>query len=103
MRMAPSPSVGRSFIAVMRRSRYASRTVPVASGDKVEVLGMLNGDELIPQEMIVSTKWSHHAIYLRSLLGLALVLFVFSRYWTFDRGNLRFTRTRKQGEEKRHA
>jgi len=76
---------------------------PVASGDKVEVLGMLNGDELIPQEMIVSTKWSHHAIYLRSLLGLALVLFVFSRYWTFDRGNLRFTRTRKQGEEKRHA
>jgi hypothetical protein len=37
--------------------------VPVASGDKVEVLGMLQGDEVIPEEMIVSTKWSHHAIY----------------------------------------
>jgi hypothetical protein len=83
----------------MRRSRYASRTVPVASGDKVEVLGVLNGDELIPEEMIVSTKWAHHAIYLRSLLGLALVLIVFAKYWTFDRRRLKFTPKRKQEEE----
>ena len=72
--------------------------VPVASGDKVEVLGVL-GDELIPEEMIVSTKWSHHALYLRSLLGLALVLFVFKKYWAFDRRSLRFTPKRKQEEE----
>ena len=69
--------------------------VPVASGDKVEVLGVL-GDELIPEEMIISTKWSHHAIYLRSLLGLALVLFVFARHWTFDRRSLRFVPKRKR-------
>jgi len=69
--------------------------VPVASGDKVEVLGVL-GDELIPEEMIISTKWSHHAIYLRSLLGLALVLIVFVKYWTFDRRSLRFVPKRKR-------
>jgi hypothetical protein len=63
VRRAPSPSVGRSFIAVLRHSRYASRTVPVASGDKVEVLGVPRGDDLIPDEMIVSTKWAHHALY----------------------------------------
>ena len=95
---APFPSVGRSSLLVATRSRYASRTVPVASGDKVEVLGVLTGDELIPEEMIVSTKWAHHAIYLRSLLGLALVLFVFVKYWTFDRRRLRFTPKRKQKE-----
>ena len=77
--------------------------VSVASGDKVEVLGMLKGDELIPEEMIVSTKWLHHAIYLRSLLGLVLVLFVFVKYWTFDRRSLRFAPKRKQEEEKRNA
>jgi len=77
--------------------------MPVASGDKVEVLGMLKGNELIPEEMIVSTKWAHHALYLRSLLGLALVLFVFVRYWTFDRRRLRFTPKRKQEEEKGNA
>jgi hypothetical protein len=76
--------------------------VPVASGDKIEVLGEIRGDELIPEEMIVSKAWAHYAIYLRSLLGLALVLFVFARYWTFDRRNLRFTTKRKQ-EEKEHA
>jgi hypothetical protein len=37
--------------------------VPVASGDKVEVLGMLQGDEVIPEEMIVSKAWAHHALY----------------------------------------
>jgi hypothetical protein len=72
--------------------------VSVANGDKVEVLGVIQGDELIPEEMIVSKKWAHHAIYLRSLLGFALVLFVFARYWTFDRRSLRFTTKRKQEE-----
>jgi hypothetical protein len=70
--------------------------MPVAIGDKVEVLGILHGNELIPEKMIVSTKWAHHAIYLRSLLGLALVLFVFAKYWTFDRRRLRFMPKRKQ-------
>ena len=87
----------------MRRLRYDSRTAPVASGDKVEVLGVLNGDDLIPEKMLVSTKWAHYAVYLRSLLGLALALFIFSRYWTFDRRSLRFTPKRKQGEEKGNA
>jgi len=70
--------------------------VPVARGDNVEVLGEIHGDELIPEKMIVSTKWSHHALYLRSLLGLALVLIVFVKYWTFDRRSLRFVPKRKR-------
>jgi len=57
--------------------------VPVGSGDKVEVLGMLKGDELIPEEMLVSTKWSHHALYLRSLLGR------WSGWWWSDSWNSR--------------
>ena len=66
----------------------------VASGDKVEVLGVINGDELtlIPEDMIVSKQWSHYALYLRSVAGLAIVLVVFFRYWTFDPRGLRFSR-----------
>jgi glutathionyl-hydroquinone reductase len=74
--------------------------VPVASGDKVEVLGVINGDELIPDKMIVSKAWAHRAIYLRSLLGLALVLIVFVKYWTFDVESLQFSRrTGRDGAE----
>lgn len=58
--------------------------VLVANGDRMEILGALKRDELIPEEMIVSKRWSHHAIYLRSVGGLAIALVVFFRYWTFD-------------------
>jgi|GEM_PF-935621 len=72
--------------------------VLVTSGDKVEVLGVINGDELSPDEMIVSKQWSHYAVYLRSVAGLAIAMIVFFRYWTFDRRRLRFSRrTRKEG------
>ena len=74
--------------------------VSVASGDKVEALGAIYEDELtlIPEDIIVSKKWSHQAVYLRSVAGLAIVLVVFFRYWSFDRRSLRFSRrTRKDG------
>jgi hypothetical protein len=45
--------------------------MPVASGDKVEVLGMLKGDELIPEERIVSTKWTHHPCHLPAVAARA--------------------------------
>ena len=74
--------------------------VLVANGDKVEVLGVINGDELtlIPEDMIISKKWSHHALYLRSLVGLAITLVVFFRYWTFDVRSLRFSRRSRRDD-----
>jgi len=76
--------------------------VLVASGDKVEVLGVINGDELtlIPEDMIVLKRWSYHAVYLRSVVGLAIAMIVFFRYWTFDVRSLRFSRrSRRDGAE----
>ncbi|MGC9444790.1 MAG: hypothetical protein ACP5E9_07705 [Candidatus Methanospirareceae archaeon] len=70
----------------------------VARGDKVEALGILNGNELIPNDMIVLKQWSHYAVYLRSVVGLAIAVIVFLRYWTFDVKRLRFSRrTRRDG------
>jgi len=73
---------------------------PVAAGDKVEVLGVRHSDELVPETMIVSKQWSHYAVYLRSVAGLAITLVVFFRYWTFDFRALQFRRSEK-GEVKR--
>lgn len=65
---------------------------PVARGDKVEVLGVRHSDELVPEMMIVLKQWSHYAVYLRSVAGLAITLVVFFRYWTFDFRALQFRR-----------
>ena len=77
-------------------------SISVASGDKVEILGVIQGDELIPEKIIVSKACAYYAIYVRSLLGLVLVVFVFFRYWSFDVRCLRFTK-RREKEEKEHA
>jgi hypothetical protein len=77
--------------------------VLVARGDKVEVLGVRNSAELVPETMIVSRQWSHYAVYIRSVAGLAITFVVFFRYWTFDSRALQFSlkRTIKIGKKER--
>jgi len=69
--------------------RYDSKTitftvlpgsnVDVDIGDKVEVLGTLNQDyQISAEEIIVSKKWKHEFVYIRSFIALILLLFVFT-------------------------
>jgi hypothetical protein len=64
----------------------------VDSRDRVEVLGVLEGDEIIPEKIIVYKQWSYYSLYIRSVIGLFLVVYLFFTYWTFDIGGMRFRR-----------
>jgi len=68
------------------------------NGDRVEVLGVRHSAELVPETMIVSNQWSHYAVYIRSVAGLAITLVVFFRYWSFDFRALQFRRRRVEKE-----
>jgi hypothetical protein len=74
---------------------------PVACGDRVEVLGVRNSDELVPATMIVSKQWSHYAVYIRSVAGLAITMVVFFRYWTFDFRALQFRRREENDKDRK--
>jgi hypothetical protein len=64
----------------------------VDSGDRVEVLGLLQRDALTPDQIIVYKKWSYYSIYIRSVFVLPIVLYLFFSYWTFDLQLMRFRR-----------
>jgi hypothetical protein len=78
--------------------RVLSPGVPVMNGDRVEVLGVRHSAELVPATMIVSKQWSHYAVYLRSVAGLAITSVAFFRYWSFDFRALKFSRRREEKE-----
>ena len=59
--------------------------VDVDIGDKVEVLGSLNPDyQISAEKIIVSKKWKYEFVYVRSIVALILLIFVFMRNWKFD-------------------
>ena len=52
--------------------------VDIDIGDKVEVLGTLNPDyQISADEIIVSKKWKHEFVYIRSFIALILLIVVF--------------------------
>lgn len=67
--------------------------VDVDIGDKVEVLGILKTDYQISTErIIVSKRWKHDFIYIRSFIALIFLIFVFMRNWKFDLMHIEFVR-----------
>jgi hypothetical protein len=64
----------------------------VEKGDRVEVLGLLQKDEITPEKIIVYRKWSYYSIFIRSAIAIPLVAYVFFKYWTFDFRQMRFRR-----------
>jgi hypothetical protein len=60
-------------------------------GDTVEVLGVLQMDKHVQAEkIIVLRKWKHDFLYFRSVVAFILLLFVFTKEWSFDFRNMRY-------------
>ncbi len=53
-------------------------------GDFVEILGVLHGNEIVPEKIIVYEKWSYYGIFIRSAIVIPIMLYLFFRYWIFD-------------------
>ena len=67
--------------------------VDVDIGDKVEVLGTLGPDyQISAEKMIVSKRWKHEFVYVRSFIALIFLVFVFMRNWKFDLMHIEFVR-----------
>ena len=67
--------------------------VDVDIGDKVEVLGTLGPDyQISAEKMIVSKRWKHEFVYVRSFIALIFLVFVFMRNWKFDLMRIEFVR-----------
>ena len=68
--------------------------VDVDIGDKVEVLGTLNHDyQISAEKMIVSKRWKHEFVYIRSFIALIFLIFVFMRNWKFNIKRMEFVRS----------
>jgi len=68
--------------------------VDVDIGDKVEVLGTLGPDyQISAEKMIVSKRWKHEFVYVRSFIALILLIFVFMRNWKFNIKRMEFVRS----------
>lgn len=63
-------------------------------GDQVSILGVLgpNNQIIFIKDIEVVGKWNYYFLLLRSFLALAFLLFVFNRYWHFDRQKFEFRR-----------
>jgi|TARA_B100000959_G_C14911153_1_gene595165 hypothetical protein len=81
-----------SFIVEIANQQVTIVNAPTVNvGDRVEVLGTLKPDyQFLAEKTIVSTKWNHYLIYIRSIIAIPLVLFLFFRKWRFDFNYLRF-------------
>jgi hypothetical protein len=67
--------------------------VDVDIGDKVEVLGSLNTDyQIYAEKIIVSKRWKHEFIYIRSFIALILLVLIFMRNWKFNIKRMEFVR-----------
>jgi hypothetical protein len=67
--------------------------VDVDVGDNVEVLGTLNTDyQIYAEKMIISKRWKHDFVYIRSFIALILLVLIFMRNWKFDIKRMEFVR-----------
>jgi len=68
--------------------------IDVGVGDKVEVLGTLGPDyQISAEKMIVSKRWKHEFVYIRSFIALIFLIFVFMRNWKFNIKRMEFVRS----------
>ncbi|MDY9922966.1 hypothetical protein [Methanobacterium sp.] len=67
---------------------------PVAVEDSVSVVGVLAPDNTIVnvEQVEVTEYWNYIFLLLRSFLVLIFLIFIFSRYWSFDWKSYEFRR-----------
>ena len=69
--------------------------VDVDIGDKVEVFGTLGPNyQISTEKIIVSKRWKHEFVYIRSFIALIFLIFVFMRNWKFDFKHIEFIRSK---------
>jgi len=62
-------------------------------GDKVEVLGVLENDNIVfASKLLVISDFDYNFMLLRSFIALLIFLFFFRRYWRFDFKKFEFRR-----------
>ena len=67
-------------------------------GDNIEVYGVLTSKNSITAEkLLISERWAYSLIFIRSLIGIPFVLYLFFRTWRFNRKTYRFERREKHG------
>jgi len=65
-------------------------------GDIVEILVTEDDkDNVIAEKMLISERWKHDLIFIRSLPAIPFALFLFFRVWRFNKNTYRFEK-RKQ-------
>jgi hypothetical protein len=67
--------------------------VDVDIGDKVEILGTLGPNyQIYAEKIIVSKRWKHEFVYIRSFIALIFLILVFMRNWEFNIKRVEFVR-----------
>ena len=67
-------------------------------GDVVEVYGTLTSStQLTAEKLLIFEQWKNTLIYLRSLLAIPFMLYLFFRAYTFNTKKYRFERRQKHG------
>lgn len=65
-------------------------------GDIVEILGILDDENHVTAtRILISERWKHDLIYLRSLPAIPFALYLFFRTWKFNWDTYRFERRKK--------
>lgn len=86
-----------SFYILVKHG-HKSKTIKVLSdlnvekGDRVEVLGLLQQNKIVPEKTMVYKKWSYYSIFIRSALAIPIVAYTFFKYWSFDLREMKFRR-----------
>ena len=65
----------------------------ISVGDKASALGVLGPDyQVTSVKLLVTPRWSYQFLLLRSFLAFFFLVFIFNRYWKFDRKGWSFIR-----------
>ena len=68
----------------------------IQKGDIVEILGVLDGKyHVTAEKILISQRWKHDLIYIRSLPAIPFTLYLFFRTWQFNKKTFKFERRTK--------
>lgn len=68
-------------------------TDSINKGDITEILGILDRkNHVTVEKILISERWKHDLIYIRSLPAIPFTLYLIFRTWKFNRKTLRFER-----------
>ncbi len=57
----------------------------IETGDQISIIGILESNYTITsKELLVSKKWNYYFVFIRSIIALPLLLYLFLKNWQFD-------------------